>query len=103
MICGYCLPRSGLHFLLLPIVRTSRRSILPKEDIGIWLRKSIARDGIEKPRSMLDPDGNRVRLVPPGYDGISQIAITMGVRSLSEHRIFYGNILGFAEQAPHTG
>src|SRR5258708_3242802 len=59
----------------------------------------IAREGVEKPRSMVDPDGNRVRLVPPGSDASSQLAITMGVQSLSEHRRFYGDLLGFAEQA----
>ena len=58
----------------------------------------IASEGVEKPRSMIDPDGNRVRLVPPGYDGITQLAIAMGVRSLDEHGRFYGDILGFAEQ-----
>jgi catechol 2,3-dioxygenase-like lactoylglutathione lyase family enzyme len=58
----------------------------------------IARDGIETPHAMVDPDGNRVRLVPPGYDGITQLAVAMGVRSLDEHRRFYGDILGFAEQ-----
>jgi hypothetical protein len=58
----------------------------------------IAREGIEKPHPMVDPDGNRVRLVPPGYEGITQLAITMGVRCLGEHRRFYGDILGFAEQ-----
>jgi catechol 2,3-dioxygenase-like lactoylglutathione lyase family enzyme len=58
----------------------------------------IARDGIETPHAMVDPDGNRVRLVPAGYDGITQLAVAMGVRSLDEHRRFYGDILGFAEQ-----
>src|ERR1700758_3653064 len=48
---------------------------------------------------MVDPDGNRVRLVPPGHDGICQLAVAMGVRSLGEHRRFYGDILGFAEQS----
>jgi lactoylglutathione lyase len=48
---------------------------------------------------MVDPDGNRMRLVPPGHDGITQLALTMGVRSVSEHRRFYGDILGFTEQA----
>jgi catechol 2,3-dioxygenase-like lactoylglutathione lyase family enzyme len=47
---------------------------------------------------MVDPDGNRVRLVPPGYDGVTQLAIVMCVRSLSEHQRFYGDILGFAAQ-----
>src|SRR3954451_14686549 len=59
----------------------------------------IAREGPEKPRRMVDPDGNRVQLVPPGHDGITQLAVAMGVRSLSEHRRFYGDILGFAEQS----
>jgi catechol 2,3-dioxygenase-like lactoylglutathione lyase family enzyme len=59
----------------------------------------IAREGLQNPRRMLDSDGNRVQLVPPGFDGITQLAVVMGVRSLSEHRRFYGDILGFAEQS----
>jgi catechol 2,3-dioxygenase-like lactoylglutathione lyase family enzyme len=59
----------------------------------------IARVGLREPRRMVDPDGNRVQLVPPGHDGVTQIAVSMGVRSLSEHRRFYGDILGFAEQS----
>ena len=59
----------------------------------------IAREGLQKPRRMVDPDGNRLQLVPPGYDGVTQIAVAMGVRSLSEHRRFYGDILGFPEQS----
>ncbi len=35
----------------------------------------------------------------PKYDGVTQLAVAMGVRSLSEHRRFYGDILGFAEQS----
>ena len=58
----------------------------------------IARDGLKTPRRMVDPDGNRVQLVPRGYDGVSQIAIAMAVRSLGAHRKFYGDVLGFAEQ-----
>jgi catechol 2,3-dioxygenase-like lactoylglutathione lyase family enzyme len=58
----------------------------------------VARDGVDKPRPMVDPDGNRVRLVPPGHEGVGQLAVRMGVRSLNQHRKFYGDILGFAEQ-----
>jgi catechol 2,3-dioxygenase-like lactoylglutathione lyase family enzyme len=58
----------------------------------------IATEGLEQPRPMVDPDGNRVRLVPPGHDGITQLAVLMAVRSVSEHRKFYRDILGFAEQ-----
>jgi len=46
---------------------------------------------------MVDPDGNRLQLVPPGHDGVSQIAVAMGVRSLGAHRAFFGDILGFTE------
>ena len=52
---------------------------------------------------MVDADGNRVGLVPPGFDGITQIAIVMAVRSVREHRSFYGNILGFPEQSWSRG
>jgi lactoylglutathione lyase len=62
----------------------------------------IAREGLQEPRRMTDPDGNRVRLVPKGEDGVTQLAVAMGVRSLDEHRRFYGGILGFAEQ-PWSG
>jgi catechol 2,3-dioxygenase-like lactoylglutathione lyase family enzyme len=62
----------------------------------------IAREGLQEPRRMTDPDGNRVRLVPPGFDGVTQLGFAMGVRSLGEHRKFYGDILGFAEQ-PWSG
>src|SRR6266705_395624 len=58
----------------------------------------IAREGLQKPRRMVDPDGNRVQLVPPGYDGVTQIAVAMGVRSLSEHRRFYGDSLLLLEE-----
>ena len=59
----------------------------------------IAREGLREQRRMVDPDGNRVQLVPKGFDGVTQLGVAMGVRSLSEHRRFYGDILGFAEQS----
>jgi len=72
---------------------------LPEAAPGGYRELIIAREGLQKPRRMVDPDGNRVRLVPRGYDGVTQLAVTMGVRSLSNHRKFYGDILGFAEQS----
>jgi catechol 2,3-dioxygenase-like lactoylglutathione lyase family enzyme len=59
----------------------------------------IARGGLQTPRRMVDPDGNRVQLVPRGYDGVGQLGVVMGVRSLREHRKFFGDVLGFAEQS----
>src|SRR5882757_3524564 len=59
----------------------------------------IAQEGVRQPRALVDPDGNRVRLVAPGHDGITQIGVVIAVRSLSDHRKFYGDILGFTEQS----
>jgi catechol 2,3-dioxygenase-like lactoylglutathione lyase family enzyme len=59
----------------------------------------IAREGLRTPKGMVDADGNRVRLVPPGFDGVTQIAVVMAVRSLRDHRSFYGDTLGFPEQS----
>ena len=72
---------------------------LPEAAPSGYRELMIARDGLQEPRRMVDPDGNRVRLVPPGHDGITQLAVSMGVRSLGEHRRFYRDILGFAEQS----
>ena len=76
---------------------------LPEATPSGYRELIIARQGLQKPRRMVDPDGNRVQLVPAGYDGVTQIAVTVGVRSLSEHRRFYGDILGFSEQSWSDG
>jgi catechol 2,3-dioxygenase-like lactoylglutathione lyase family enzyme len=72
---------------------------LPQAAPSGYRELMIAREGLREPRRMVDPDGNRVQLVPPGQDGITQLAVSMAVRSLSEHRKFYRDILGFAEQS----
>jgi catechol 2,3-dioxygenase-like lactoylglutathione lyase family enzyme len=63
----------------------------------------IAREGLATPRPMVDPDGNRARLVPPGHDRVSQIGVAMGVGNLGQHRKFYADILGFAEEPSSAG
>ena len=76
---------------------------LPEAASSGYRELIIAREGLQKPRRMVDPDGNRVRLVPPGHDGVTQIAVAMGIRSLGEHRRFFGDILGFPEQSWTAG
>jgi catechol 2,3-dioxygenase-like lactoylglutathione lyase family enzyme len=63
----------------------------------------IAKECIEKPLLLSDPDGNRVRFVPPGHDRVTQIAMRMGVRSLTQYRKFYADILGFQEESSSSG
>src|SRR5690606_36458230 len=54
----------------------------------------IAREGLTSPRSLTDPDGNRVTLVPPGLYGITRIGLRLGVRDVAAHRRFSGVALG---------
>lgn len=63
----------------------------------------VAQSGRTAPDSLDDPDGNRVSLVPPGHDGISQIGVRLAVRDLDVHRQFYANALGLAEEQHEGG
>jgi catechol 2,3-dioxygenase-like lactoylglutathione lyase family enzyme len=60
----------------------------------------IARDGLTQPKTLIDPEGNRVTLVPPGTFGITRIGIRLAVRSLAAHRKFYTEALGLTEGPP---
>jgi len=60
----------------------------------------VAREDLIVPVRLADPEGNRVTLVPPGYDGVTQIAVRIGVRDLEAHRRFYAEALGFPEERP---
>ncbi len=58
----------------------------------------VARPGLTEPQSMVDPDSNRVTLVPPGWRGIGQIGVRLAVRDLAAHRRFYTEALGLSEE-----
>jgi catechol 2,3-dioxygenase-like lactoylglutathione lyase family enzyme len=60
----------------------------------------IAREGLTAPRALADPEGNRVSLVPPGHEGITQIGVRIGGRDRDAHRRFYGEALGLPEERP---
>lgn len=58
----------------------------------------VAREGLSAPRALADPEGNRVALVPPGWEGVSQIGIRLACRDLEAHRRFYAEALGLPEE-----
>lgn len=60
----------------------------------------VAREGLAAPAALADPEGNRVTLVPPGHEGVSQIGVRLAVRNLDAHRRFYGDALGLPEGRP---
>ena len=60
----------------------------------------IARPGLDQPRALTDPDGNRLCLWPQGRDSVEQIAVRLKVRDLARHREFYSRVLGLEECPP---
>lgn len=60
----------------------------------------IARAGLDCPVRLEDPDGARVCLVPPGFEGVRQIGVRLAVRDLANHRRFYSDALALSEERP---
>jgi len=75
------------------------RDTLPAETPSGYRELLIARPGLAERRPLVDPDGNRVTLVPPGDQGIDAIGIRLAVRDESAHADFFGRVLGFEEVA----
>jgi len=75
-----------------------RADPIPDAPPSGYLELLIAREGVEAPRAMADPEGNRVTLVPPGWRGIGQVGIRLGVRDVEAHRRFYTGAFGLTEE-----
>ena len=58
----------------------------------------VARAGLPEPKPLIDPDGNRVTLVPPGWRGVGQIGVRLAVRDLAAHRKFYTEAFDLKEE-----
>lgn len=67
------------------------REPLPDAPAGGIRRLVIARPGADDVE-LTDPDGNRVRLVPPRV--VPQLRVELVVSDLAAHQDFYGNALG---------
>jgi lactoylglutathione lyase len=63
----------------------------------------VARPGSVRTERLVDPDGNRVTLVPVGHDGITQIGVRIGVSNLEAHRQFYARVLELKEEKHPAG
>lgn len=61
----------------------------------------IARDDIDKPRHLLDPDGNRVTLVNKGCEGVTGIGIVLRVNDRAATDHFYRHVMQF--DSPRDG
>jgi catechol 2,3-dioxygenase-like lactoylglutathione lyase family enzyme len=76
---------------------------LPEAPPSGYRELILARPGLSEPRTLVDPEGDRVTLVPPGHEGITQAAIRLAVRDLAAHRRFYAEALGLPEEPREGG
>jgi catechol 2,3-dioxygenase-like lactoylglutathione lyase family enzyme len=89
------------HDVLGSVLKINHRlDPLPDNPPSGYRELLIAREGITAPVAMADPQGNRVSLVPPGHEGVTQIGVRMAVRNLDAHRWFYADALGLPEEHP---
>jgi catechol 2,3-dioxygenase-like lactoylglutathione lyase family enzyme len=72
---------------------------IPDRPLSGYRELLIARDGLTVPKSLTDPESNRVTLVPKGVYGIERIGIRLAVRDVAAHRKFYTEALGLTEGA----
>lgn len=72
------------------------RDPLPPEPGSGYRELLIAKEGLSARRTMTDPDGNTVTLVPAGEEGITGIGLKLGVRDPKAFRDFYGQALELA-------
>ena len=70
------------------------RDPLPDAPPTGYRHLTIASRDIVAPRTLSDPDGNRITLVPTGHDGIDQLQMQLAVRDVDAQRDFYGRVLG---------
>ena len=76
---------------------------LPPTPLSGYAELLIGRDKVSAPRPLVDPDGNRVSLVPVGHRGVTQIGVRIRVRDLEAQRRFYAEALGLPETAAPAG
>lgn len=60
----------------------------------------VADPRVDRPQDATDPDGNPVRLVPPGYQGINGLAARIAVSDRERSQAFYRDALGLSQLAP---
>jgi lactoylglutathione lyase len=87
--------RHGLNGAVLKINHS--REPLPDTPRTGYRELIIARAGLAAPRSLVDPDGNLVTLVPRGERGVVAAGIVIAVRSLDSARRYYRDALQMEE------
>jgi len=69
------------------------RERVPDQGQSGYRELVIALEQQKTPRSLVDPDGNRVTLVPVDHDGVQQIEVRLVVRDAAAQAHFYEHVL----------
>lgn len=77
------------------------RDPLPDEPRAGYRELIIARQGLDAPAALTDPEGNRVSLMPAGGDGVTGIGVRIAVRDLRAADAFYGEAMQFEPAGMH--
>ena len=75
------------------------REPLPEAPPAGYRELRIARADLRERQELVDPDGNRIVLVPRGEEGIEGVGVHLAVRDESAFHRFYGEVL----ELPHAG
>lgn len=78
------------------------RDALPANAPSGYRELLIARANLAAPRDLTDPDGNRVTLVPRGFEGITAAAVRMRVKDLAASMKYYTGVLGWEHAGGST-
>ena len=62
----------------------------------------LAVENISSPKTIVNPDGELITLVPVGFKGIKETAIKVKVNNLKSHANFYENVMGFKRENDRT-
>lgn len=92
------------HDLMGSVLKINHVSEPPPETQPSGYRELlVAREGLATPRALVDPDGNRVTLVPPGFQGVTRIGMQLAVRDVAAQLRFWREGLGGSPVAGGTG
>ena len=81
-------------------LNVSRSPLEPQGPSG-YRELLVAREGLSGPVPLVDPEGNRVTLVPPGFGSVNGIAILMAVTDEAAFDAFY-TAMGFEPVGPNA-
>ena len=84
--------RHGMNGSVMKI--NHNRDSLPKAGPSGYRELWIARAGLDDERELVDPDGNRIRLLPIGARGVDGIGLQLAVRDEASQHRFYADVLG---------